>query len=391
VNPSVGVGSISVGSVSVVIATDRFDDDVAWLRDVGGFALDAVLPADDPSVAHLSSSTTHLVVRRTAVGERAAPVTIRIARPDLATPAEFLTSPGGTVIELVPATTALPEAHQELVVVRGGDGDWVVGRAGMQYRDLLPGRWGGRFIVSHIRIPDGGPVPDTVHFHDVRFQLIVVKEGWVRVVYEDQGEPFVMERGDCVLQPPHIRHRVLENSPGFEVIEVGCPAVHPTRFDHALELPTPVDGSARDFSGQRFVHHRAAAAAWAPWHLDGFECCDSGIAAATGGLADVHVVRVREPTLPTRWLARTTEFAQFVVLAGACDVAIGPDPTPGGSSPGSPANASIEHRLTEGGAIAVPESTPFRIAAASDDLELLEVVLPARPPVEVWFGSNPPG
>ena len=41
----------------------------------------------------------------------------------------------------------------------------------------------------------GGPVADWVHFHRVALQLIYVRCGWVRVVYEDQGEPFVMQPG----------------------------------------------------------------------------------------------------------------------------------------------------------------------------------------------------
>ena len=93
----------------------------------------------------------------------------------------------------------------------------------MLYRDLIPGRLGGRYIASHITIPEGGPVADWVHFHRIAVQMIVVRRGWVRVVYEDQGEPFVMNAGDLVLQPPEIRHRVLESSPGLEVVEIGCP------------------------------------------------------------------------------------------------------------------------------------------------------------------------
>src|SRR3546814_7577110 len=104
----------------------------------------------------------------------------------------------------------------------------------MHYRDLIPGRLGGRFIASHIRIPDGGEVADYVHYHRVRFQMIFCKTGWVRVVYEDQGPPFVLHAGDCVLQPPQIRHRVLEASAGLEVVELGCPAVHETCADHGL-------------------------------------------------------------------------------------------------------------------------------------------------------------
>src|SRR5690349_7367988 len=102
----------------------------------------------------------------------------------------------------------------------------------MRYRDLLPGRQGGRFIASAIRIDQGGPVPDYVHYHRVRFQLLYCVRGWVRVVYEGQGDPFVMAPGDCVLQPPRIRHRVLESSPGLEVIEVAGPAEHETLADH---------------------------------------------------------------------------------------------------------------------------------------------------------------
>ena len=60
----------------------------------------------------------------------------------------------------------------------------------MQHRNLIHGRLGGRLIASHIRIPNGGRVADYVHHHHVRIQMINCYKGWVRVVYEDQGEPF---------------------------------------------------------------------------------------------------------------------------------------------------------------------------------------------------------
>ena len=53
-------------------------------------------------------------------------------------------------------------------------------------QDLVPDRCGGRFVASHIRIEKGGPVPDYVHFHRVRFQCIFCYRGRVRVVYEGQ-------------------------------------------------------------------------------------------------------------------------------------------------------------------------------------------------------------
>jgi len=180
--------------------------------------------------------------------------------------ARELIAPGGTRIELAPAQTpiVIPEVTQEFVLTRM-NADWGVGRAGMQYRDLIPSRLGGRFIASHIRIPTGGPVPDYVHFHKIRFQMIFCKAGWTRLVYEDQGDEFILEAGDCVLQPPEIRHRVLEASAGLEVIEIGCPAVHETFADQAMELPTGRTIPDRDFGGQRFVRHIAKSATWTAW------------------------------------------------------------------------------------------------------------------------------
>ena len=174
---------------------------------------------------------------------------------------------------------------------RAAAGEWGTGRAGMQYRDLIPDRLGGRLIASHIRIPQGGPVPDYVHHHDVEFQMIYCYRGWVKVVYEDQGPAFIMEAGDCVLQPPHIRHRVLESSDHMEVIEVSSPAEHETHVDHELELPTANLDVDRDFGGQRFVRHQSRKAEWFPGPYDGFEAKDTGIADATNGLASVQVIR----------------------------------------------------------------------------------------------------
>ena len=82
-------------------------------------------------------------------------------------------------------------------------------------------------------------MPDYVHRHRVRFQLIYCYRGSVRVVYEDQGPPFVLQAGDAVLQPPEIRHRVLESSAGLEVIEVSCPAEHETLADLDWSCPRP--------------------------------------------------------------------------------------------------------------------------------------------------------
>jgi quercetin dioxygenase-like cupin family protein len=208
-----------------------------------GFRLDVIYPADEPHTATLSRGTE--VVRLTT-------------RPGEQPPKE------------------LPEFSPKFLITRGGAAG--EGRAGMSYRDLIPGRLGGRYIASHITINEGGPVADWVHFHRIALQMIKVRRGWVRVVYEDQGEPFVMNAGDLVLQPPAIRHRVLESSPSLEVVEITAPALHETFADHDLSLPNQTVDRDRLFSGQRFMFHDASAGGVIR------------LAEATGGLASADVL-----------------------------------------------------------------------------------------------------
>ena len=119
--------------------------------------------------------------------------------------------------------------------------------------------------------------------------MIAVRRGWVRVVYEDQGEPFVMKAGDLVLQPPEIRHRVLESSPGLEVVEITSPALHETFADHEMRLPTDCLDRDRLFGGQHFLRHIAKDTSWMPFR--GGEAQVTRVREATGGLAEVRTIR----------------------------------------------------------------------------------------------------
>jgi quercetin dioxygenase-like cupin family protein len=257
-----------------------------------GFRIEAIFPADAPRVATLSGYGLRL---RLAPGGGDAG-TIRIVCNNLdAKDARALIAPNGTRVEFVDADppVEVPALVPEFVITRAGNSAGT-GRAGMIYRDLIPSRLGGRFIASHITIEDGGPVDDWVHYHRARFQMIFCRRGQVRVAYEDQGPPVVMRAGDCVLQPPRIRHRVLESSAGAEVIEIGCPALHETLSDHDMVLPTGRMCPEREFDGQFFLHHVAADALWTT-HA-GFSRQETGMAKATRGLADVCVIR-REGTV----------------------------------------------------------------------------------------------
>ncbi|HEX6071494.1 MAG TPA: cupin domain-containing protein [Sphingomicrobium sp.] len=284
-----------------------------WRGD--GFLLDLIYPADNPHTAVLANGARK--VRLTT-------------RPAAAGP-----------------SAALPSFRPEFVLTRGeipvGEG-----RAGMLYRDLIPSRLGGRYIASHITIAQGGPVADWVHFHRVAFQIIYVRSGWVRVVYEDQGEPFVMNAGDLVLQPPEIRHRVLESSPGLEVIEISCPALHETCADHELRLPNGLN-LARIFGGQRFLRHIAAETEWTGFH-DG-EAQETGVGDAAGGLAEARTVRggVRLPP-------HEGELVFGFVLAGSAQLGFRDGFDLG------PADAFV-----------IPPGEAWSLSGASNDFRLLHV------------------
>lgn len=282
-----------------------FAQSLSWFVDTLGFRVAAISPADAPTGATLVAYGTRLRLERLD-GAGTCGSTLRLlvdSSSALGPPGRVFLAPNGVRVLLVDSdapivTPAAPPGGSALIVTRAPrDGGWSAGRAGLLYRDLLPGRLGGRLIASHIRIEHGGPVADYVHYHKVAFQIIVVVRGTVHVVYEDCGPPFTMRAGDAVLQPPRIRHRVLAASDALEVVELAVPAVHETEADAALPLPNtraPVAG--REWSGQRFTRHVAAGALWTIPEggvaaRPAAAVCDLGIAAATKGVASARSIR----------------------------------------------------------------------------------------------------
>lgn len=247
-----------IEAAEVVLPCQELPPTLAFFTGALGFRIETIFPADEPREALVSG---HGLRVRLAPGD-GDPGLIRLVS---ANPGQSVTAPNGTRIEWTapdpPVTPAPFEPAFVLTRVASGPAPGQ-GRAGMIYRDLIPGRLGGRYIASHIAVPGAGPVADWVHFHKVAFQLIFCRRGRVRLVYEDQGEPFWMGAGDCVLQPPRIRHRVLESADDLEVVELACPALHETIADHDLPLPTGRDLPGRIFEGQRFWLHRATQAPW---------------------------------------------------------------------------------------------------------------------------------
>lgn len=309
-----------------------FDETLSTLTDELGFRLDLIRPADDPSFAVVSRGDVVLHVHRDGVAPPTAP------------------EPAGAALEV-------PPLNPELVVTLGDDDGWITGRAGMRYRDLIPGRLGGRFIASNIEVCDGGPVPDFVHHHAIRFQLIVCQRGWVDVVYEDQGAPFRMHEGDAVLQPPHIRHRVLASSAGARVVEIGCPASHDTMVDHDLELPNDRVDADRSWHGQHFVRHVGSDA---EWQGDAVPTQISAVADATDGLADVRFLRPGEAG-SIGGSGHDGEFHLVVVLDGGGTLTVEGDQLP----------------FSTGASVTLPAGVEYRLDDLAPDTRLLEVRLPA--------------
>ena len=350
----------------IALPTASLREDLPFFTRTLGMRLDSIYPADDPQVAVLSGHGLRLHLDQRRIG---APGHIRILAPApdaFAGGVRHLTAPGGTTVEVLDSEppVVLPATEHAFVVRRLADqAPWVIGRAGMHYRDLVPSRLGGAIIASHIRIPDGGPVPDMVHFHKVGFQLIFCIKGWVEVVYEDQGGPIRLEAGDCFIQPPEIRHRVLNASDGIEVIEIGVPADHVTEIDHDMALPTAGLHPDREWQGQRFVHNRGADAPWGPFRIPGFVARDTTIAANTRGLAGVVVARPAQGAAP--WTTHRGDILFTFVMAGGMTLeGEGKEP----------------FRLAPGDAFVIPPGLATRYADPTPDLQLLEVALPGQVP-----------
>lgn len=348
------------------LPTTELRDDIPFYTKVLGMKLDMIYPADDPRIGVFSGHGLRLRIER---GAPEGPGTLRILTDDpegFAEGKRTLTAPNGTKIEIEDRhpPMVMPQTVHSFVVRRLKDqAPWIIGRAGMHYRDLVPDRLGGSIIASHIRIPDGGPVPDMVHFHRVGFQLIFCIHGWVDVVYEDQGEKMRLTAGDCFIQPPEIRHRVLEASDNVQVIEIGVPAEHVTEIDHDMTLPTPHYRPDREWQGQRFVYNQAAGADWVPFRLPGFICRDTTINENTKGVASVQVVRPGngEGAGNSPWASHDADILFTFVMSGSVTLhGEGREPYP----------------LETGDAFVLPPAMKTRLSDASEDLELLEVSLP---------------
>jgi mannose-6-phosphate isomerase-like protein (cupin superfamily) len=94
-----------------------------------------------------------------------------------------------------------------------------------RYRDLGMSKATSGLLQAHVirLMPPCDPkVVSKRHYHDVNLQMIYVLKGWIKGEYD--GEVVTMHAGAAWLQPPRIKHTVLDYSDDCELLEIITPA-----------------------------------------------------------------------------------------------------------------------------------------------------------------------
>jgi uncharacterized RmlC-like cupin family protein len=94
-----------------------------------------------------------------------------------------------------------------------------------KYRDLGMSKASNGLLQAHVirLVPPCDPkVVSKRHYHDVDVQMIYVLKGWIKGEYD--GQVVTMRQGGAWLQPPKIKHTVLDYSDDCELLEVILPA-----------------------------------------------------------------------------------------------------------------------------------------------------------------------
>ena len=151
--------------------------------------------------------------------------TTAVKRAAKKTPANRTTRRAKAAAKPTPATHK--RAKQRFAVSHHAEADFKADglRSYALYRDLGIAAATEGLCQAHV-IRFLGPCTDAVrkrHFHETELQLVYVLKGWVKNEFEDHGEQ-LMQAGSCWLQPPGIRHTVLDFSDDCEVLEIIVPA-----------------------------------------------------------------------------------------------------------------------------------------------------------------------
>jgi hypothetical protein len=128
-----------------------------------------------------------------------------------------------------PVAKAKPKAQpkQRFTASHLADADFRTGlRSYAAYRDLGFNAATGGMVQAHVIrfIPPCRPEEvSKLHLHDVDFQMVYVLKGWIKTEFDGVGS-MVMQTGSSWIQPPRIKHKVLDYSNDCEVLEIILPA-----------------------------------------------------------------------------------------------------------------------------------------------------------------------
>ena len=106
-------------------------------------------------------------------------------------------------------------------------------RSSFSYRDLgirraTAGMAGAHVIRAEDLRPGGKAGGTGRHSHTLDFQMVYVLKGKVTFWYAGRGR-IAMGPGDCVYQPPGIRHELIDWSRDMELLEITMPAEFETQ------------------------------------------------------------------------------------------------------------------------------------------------------------------
>ncbi len=125
-----------------------------------------------------------------------------------------------------PAVKA-PPRKQTFVASHHAPGAFAEGlRRYAQYRDLGIAAATNGLARAHVikMVPPCDPAEVSKrHYHDVEFQMVYVLKGWIKSDFDGAGA-VTMREGSCWLQPPKIKHTVLDYSDDCELLEIILPA-----------------------------------------------------------------------------------------------------------------------------------------------------------------------
>ena len=124
-------------------------------------------------------------------------------------------------------TKARPRAKQRFTVSHHSEAGFDTGlRRYAKYRYLGINAATNGLVQAHVIqfVPPCRPEEvSKLHYHDVEFQMVYVLKGSIKTELEGQGA-ITMRQGSCWIQPPRVKHKVLDYSDDCEVLEIVLPA-----------------------------------------------------------------------------------------------------------------------------------------------------------------------